>query len=69
MQGLSAREGKALVITAFVAHAVLTELTGMPLDWTGPVSRAAHAVCNVPMPGQAIVVTKQPAAVESKKKR
>ena len=66
---LPVREAKALVTGVFVAHAVLSELTGRPLDFTHPVSRAAHAVCCVPMPGLPGVTAKPPGPAESKKKR
>ena len=69
MQVLPTREGKALVTAIFVAHAVLSEVTGRPLDFTLPVGRAAHAVCCVPMPGLVAASAKPAAPAESKKKR
>ena len=71
MQVLAPREGKALLLTFYIAHAVLTELLGHPLDWTQPLARLAHGIGNVPMPGLQELGTKQRVAApaESKKKR
>lgn len=68
LQVLAVREAKALITTAFVAHAALSELLGRPLDFTQPVASAAHYVCNVPVPGLE-ALAKQAVPAESKKKR
>lgn len=50
-ESLSPREGKALVTSIFIAHGLLVDLLGSPLDFTAPIARVLHAVTNVPMPG------------------
>ena len=69
---MAPREGKALVLTFYIAHAVLSELLARPLDWTLPLARMAHALGNVPMPGlQPVGPSKSRVGgpPESKKKR
>ncbi|KAK9840818.1 hypothetical protein WJX81_006890 [Elliptochloris bilobata] len=74
-RALSAAEGKALIMTAFLAHGALSDLVGHPLDWTYPLARVAHALARVPMPdalagaaGRAAAsVDSRPTPSESKK--
>ena len=50
---LSPLEGKGLVTTVFIAHGLLSDLFGIPLDFTEPVARVIHAITNIPMHPQA----------------
>lgn len=51
--------------SVFVAHALASDLSGRPLDFTLPLARAAHAATNVPMPG--LPPAKRPQAAAAKK--
>lgn len=63
---LKPAEGAALVTSVFVAHALASDLSGRPLDFTLPLARAAHAATNVPMPGLP-PATERPQAAAAKK--
>lgn len=52
MGWLKPSEGAALVIAILVAHGVLSDLSGRPLDFTYPIAKAAHTLTLIPMPGQ-----------------
>ena len=39
---LSREEAKALVISCFVLHGLLVDLTGQPIDYTYPIARMIH---------------------------
>ncbi len=43
-------EGGAIIVTLFVGHGIIAELTGWNLDWTYPFARIGHAISNTPMP-------------------
>ena len=45
---LTPGEGKALITSVLVAHAVLSDLVGLPLDFTAPFAHILHAVTLVP---------------------
>lgn len=41
-------EGKALVTSIFIAHGLLSDLLGRPLDFTEPIASVLHTVTNIP---------------------
>ncbi|KAK9816376.1 hypothetical protein WJX74_010431 [Apatococcus lobatus] len=43
-------EGGAIIVTLFVGHGIIAELTGWNLDFTYPFARLGHAISNTPMP-------------------
>lgn len=65
---LTPAEGYALVTTLFLGHGILSDLLGVPLDFTHLPARIAHGLSNVPMSGTletAAVPTKGPKAPET----
>lgn len=57
------REGKVLVTSVFVAHGLLSDFSGLPLDFTEPVARLLHTMANVPQQ-PALPGAPKPAAAE-----
>lgn len=43
-------EGAAIIVSLFVGHGIIAELTGWNLDFTYPFARLGHAISNTPMP-------------------
>ena len=43
-------EGAAIIVSLFVGHGIVAELTGWNLDFTYPFARLGHAISNTPMP-------------------
>ncbi|GBF92452.1 hypothetical protein Rsub_04556 [Raphidocelis subcapitata] len=50
-RAVEARAAAGLVVTALMAHSLLTEPLGRPLDFTEPLADLVHTVCFVPKPG------------------
>ena len=48
LQQFTPKEGKALVTSVFIAHGLLSDLLGRPLDFTEPIAAILHTVTNIP---------------------
>lgn len=43
-------QGKSLLLTLFLAHSLVSDAVGAPLDFTEPLASALHVLLNVPRP-------------------
>ena len=72
LRSVGPSEGGAIIVSLFVGHGIIAELTGWNLDFTYPFARIGHAISNTPMPelmgGPAAAVGAKSAAPASKRK-
>ena len=50
LENWTPKEARALITLLFVAHGVLADFAGQPLDFTAPIARVLHLLLNVPDP-------------------
>ena len=71
VDGWTSKEARALITALFVAHGLLADFAGRPLDFTAPIAKLVHAVLNIPMPQPQALSVKakdgEPPGAESKK--
>lgn len=48
MEVFTAVQGKSLMLTVFLAHSLVSDAVGAPLDFTEPLSGLLHVLLNVP---------------------
>ena len=66
---LTPMEAKALIISLYILHGTLSDLVGVPLDYTHHLAKLTHTVSNVPMPRHAELPELTGSVVQSKKDR
>ena len=71
LEGWTSKEARALITALFIAHGLLADFAGRPLDLTAPLAKVLHTVLNIPMPQSQTLPVKakdvEPAGAESKK--
>lgn len=50
LHALTAQQGRALMLTLFVAHGMVSDIVGSACDFTEPIANVLHVLLNVPRP-------------------